>query len=263
MLLDVIEAILPAGAEQWKIVAQRYQIISGEVVLRDYDDIKRHFVNKLCKKNQRQTGLNNKSGPLPQVAKAQEIQRKILINESTMNLGGDNENDEDDDDDDDDDDDCDDDCFQAETLAPTITDNATPLTDLATSDGNPKKKIKVEDGQKTKNSKPSNNNPRGGIAGTIAGIASSIEKDRSMNMYLDFQKQLREQQKESDARIERLMAKQEQQQRDQQQQMMMMMMLLSGRAPPSASCCFPVEPSILRKCPAMLSFPTQRLVLKR
>jgi len=76
------------------------------------------------------------------VTKDQESQRKILINEPTIKkiLGGDNENDEDDDDD------GDDDCFQAETLAPTISDNAASLTDIVASDGYPKKKIKIEDG---------------------------------------------------------------------------------------------------------------------
>ena len=87
LLLNVVEAVLPAGAEQWKIVAQRYQQSSGESFLRFYDDVRRHFNDKLCKKNQRQTGLNNKSAPLLHVARAQEIQRKILINEATMNLG--------------------------------------------------------------------------------------------------------------------------------------------------------------------------------
>lgn len=84
VLLNLIEFYLPAGNEQWKIVAQRYQEVSKEAFLRYHDDIKRHFNDKLCKKNQRQTGINNKSGPLPLVARAQEIQRKILINEATI-----------------------------------------------------------------------------------------------------------------------------------------------------------------------------------
>ncbi len=45
-----------------------------------------------------QTGINNKSGLLPIVARAQEIQRKILINEASISVGGENENDADDDD---------------------------------------------------------------------------------------------------------------------------------------------------------------------
>ena len=69
MLLNVIEAILPAGAEGWKIIASRFQIVSGEATLRFNDDIRRHFFTKLCKNGKRQTGLNNKSAPLPMVVK--------------------------------------------------------------------------------------------------------------------------------------------------------------------------------------------------
>ena len=86
MLLNVIEAILPAGSEQWKTVASRYQIISGESTVRNHDDIRRYYMAKLCKNCKRQTGLNNKSAPTAIVARAQEIERK--------NFGGDNENDE-------------------------------------------------------------------------------------------------------------------------------------------------------------------------
>jgi hypothetical protein len=80
MLLNCIDIILPAGPEGWKTVASRYQIVSGEAVLRFYDDVRRHFFTKLCKNGKRQTGLNNKSVPLPQVARAQEIYRKMLSN---------------------------------------------------------------------------------------------------------------------------------------------------------------------------------------
>ena len=84
----LLEAILTASSEQWKTVASRYQIISGESTVRN------HYYK-------RQTNLNNKSVPTAIVAWAQEIQRKILTNEATMNFGGDNENDEEGDDDDD------------------------------------------------------------------------------------------------------------------------------------------------------------------
>ena len=103
MLLNCIDIILPAGPEGWKTVASRYQIVSGKAGLRFYDDVRRHFFTKLCKNGKRQTGLNNKSAPLPQVARAQDIYRKMLSNEATMRVGGDNENDDDDDDDEDED----------------------------------------------------------------------------------------------------------------------------------------------------------------
>ena len=155
MLLNVIEAILPAGSEQWKTVASRYQIISGESTVRNHDDIRRHYMAKLCKDCKRQTGLNNKSAPTVIVARAQEIQRKILTNEATMNFGGDNENDEEGDDDDDDDSDegdDDEDCLNGENV------ESTPWDENAVPSNVPlKKKIKLEyEDQKTKNSRPVN-----------------------------------------------------------------------------------------------------------
>jgi len=84
---------------------------------------------KLCKNCKRQTGLNNKSAPTAIVARAQEIQRKILTNnEATMNFVGDNENDDEEDNDDDDDEDDDEDCLNDEIAAvATLSDeNAAP-----------------------------------------------------------------------------------------------------------------------------------------
>ena len=40
MLLNCIKIILSAGPEGWKIVASRYQIVSGEAGFRD---VRRHF----------------------------------------------------------------------------------------------------------------------------------------------------------------------------------------------------------------------------
>ena len=128
MLLTCIEIILPAGPEGWKTVASRYQIVSGEAGLRFYDDVRRHFFTKLCKNGKRQTGLNNKSAPLPLVARAQDIYRKMLSNEATMRVGGDNEND--DDDDDDEDEEANDDENDDEDVTPG--DNAVPAIPLTT-----------------------------------------------------------------------------------------------------------------------------------
>jgi len=55
----LLEAILPAGSGQWKTVASRYQIISGESTVRN------HYMGTLYK---RQTNLNNKSVPTAIVA---------------------------------------------------------------------------------------------------------------------------------------------------------------------------------------------------
>ena len=210
VLLNLIEFYLPAGNEQWKIVAQRYQEVSKEAFLRYHDDIKRHFNDKLCKKNQRQTGINNKSGPLPLVARAQEIQRKILINEATISVGGENENDADDDDEEDD--------FGPTTNDKENEEKADEAAVPVSADVRPKKKAKVDDGMKTKNSKPTQSNPRGGIAGSIADLASNIGSNQSLGLMMNMMQQQQQQ-------------FQQQQQQQNQQMMMMMMMMMNGRPP--------------------------------
>ena len=52
-------------------------------------------------------------------------------------------------------------------------------------DDRPKKRAKFDDGMKTKNSKPTQSNPRGGIAGTIAELASSITSNQQMNLMME------------------------------------------------------------------------------
>ena len=87
LLINVIEAILPDGAIQWKLVATRYKEVSGEVEERDSHDIKRHFAtNKnLCDNGRKVTGS---AAPKPSVARCQEIWRKILKKSSATNCGG-------------------------------------------------------------------------------------------------------------------------------------------------------------------------------
>ena len=87
LLINVIEAILPDGAIQSKLVATRYKEVSGEVEERDSHDIKRHFTtNKnLCDNGRKVTGS---AAPKPSVARCQEIWRKILKKSSATNCGG-------------------------------------------------------------------------------------------------------------------------------------------------------------------------------
>ena len=56
LLLSIIERRLPSGSEAWKLVCQEYQRESGEATIRDSDDVKRHFHEKLCNKDQKPTG---------------------------------------------------------------------------------------------------------------------------------------------------------------------------------------------------------------
>jgi hypothetical protein len=113
--------------------------------------------------------------------RAQEIQREILINEATISVGRDNENDADDDDEDDD-------------FAPTANDkeNKEKADEAAvpvSSDVRPKKKAKLDDGMTTKNSKPTQSNPRGGIAGSIADLVSNIGFNQSLGLMMNMMQQ--------------------------------------------------------------------------
>jgi hypothetical protein len=94
VLINVVEAVLPDGALQWSIVAQRYQEASGERELRDSHDIKRHFTTQrnMCDNGKKVTGS---SAPKPQVARCQEIWQKILRKSAASNCGGGSSSDED------------------------------------------------------------------------------------------------------------------------------------------------------------------------
>jgi hypothetical protein len=87
LLISVIEAILPDGAIQWKLVATRYKEVSGEVEERDSHDIKRHFTTNT---NLRDNGrkVTGSAAPKPSVARCHEIWRKILKKSSATNCGG-------------------------------------------------------------------------------------------------------------------------------------------------------------------------------
>ena len=56
LLIQVVEEKLPNGAQGWQEVAFLYQQWSGELVLRDYEDVKRHWVDKCCNRFKKPTG---------------------------------------------------------------------------------------------------------------------------------------------------------------------------------------------------------------
>jgi hypothetical protein len=54
-LLSLIKNYLPSGSEDWKRIAMEYQNVTKEDKLRDYSDVKRYFIEKLCNKNKKGT----------------------------------------------------------------------------------------------------------------------------------------------------------------------------------------------------------------
>mmetsp|Transcript_11817 Transcript_11817/g.26251 ORF Transcript_11817/g.26251 Transcript_11817/m.26251 type:complete len:193 (+) Transcript_11817:172-750(+) len=85
ILLKVIDAILPSGQVAWLKVAERYHVLSGELLARQPEDVKRYFMEKCCDKGKKPTDT---SGPSPTIEEAQRIYRKILSKNSMRDHGG-------------------------------------------------------------------------------------------------------------------------------------------------------------------------------
>ncbi len=71
----MIQEVLPAGAYEWEQVANLYKERSCESDVRDKDDIKRHWVEKLCNKFKKPTG--NAGGAKDFILRCQRVQAKI------------------------------------------------------------------------------------------------------------------------------------------------------------------------------------------
>ena len=56
-LIEVIEKKLPQGAEGWKEVAVLYKVKTSENILRDYEDLKRHWVLQPLQETHRINGI--------------------------------------------------------------------------------------------------------------------------------------------------------------------------------------------------------------
>ena len=189
LLLDVIQEIKPASTEEWNRVAKAYQIRSAEQTLRDSADIKKHYNVKLCLKNQRQTGLNNKSGPTPECARAQEIMRMILTKENCINTGGSDSDDArlviDDDDELDDDDEANGDFEPVRSGGSgwcSSNDNPYSVSVSRTDQSSIARKVNADesDSKKSKNSRPSMN-PRGGAQAAIGKLCDTMANNQANN----------------------------------------------------------------------------------
>jgi hypothetical protein len=84
ILLNIINDILPVGQEHWKEVANRYKVAASENCVRDSVDLKRHFLEKLCDRNKKPTGV---SSPKPEIQRVQKIYRRILQRENSCSIG--------------------------------------------------------------------------------------------------------------------------------------------------------------------------------
>jgi hypothetical protein len=86
VLIQVVEEKLPNGAQGWQEVAFLYQQRSGELVLRDYEDVKRHWVDKCCNKFKKPTG-NPGDPKRDMILRCQRIQERILKKSDAAVMG--------------------------------------------------------------------------------------------------------------------------------------------------------------------------------
>ena len=101
ILLSIIDRRLPSGAEAWKLVALDYEKESGDATVRDYEDIKRHFNERMCNKDQKPTGKSGDDKDF--ILQSQRVKLKILQAHEVGTIG-DNDDEENDDEDDEDED---------------------------------------------------------------------------------------------------------------------------------------------------------------
>ncbi len=86
LLIEVIEEKLPQGSLGWQEVAALYQFRSQETILRDHEDIKRYWSQKLCNKFKKPTG--HPGDPVrDQILRCQRIHARILAKSASAVMG--------------------------------------------------------------------------------------------------------------------------------------------------------------------------------
>lgn len=208
LLLDIIEEVLPVGNEDWQVVAARYRSRSSEIAFRSAEDIKRHYMDKLCMKFKKPTGAST----LPPLAhRAQELYSRILTKESCGVFGDSDEYNEG----------SDEDFTPEEADLPCFVDDlegiealqkarsSTPLTESVSSK---KRSMTFQSEQKTKNSKivSTAETPRQQSKKILTGNVDKIAEGNKMALKSSI---------DSSTMMMFMMQQQQQQQQQMQQQM--------------------------------------------
>jgi hypothetical protein len=93
VLILVVEEKLPNGAQAWQEVAVLYQARRGESLLRDHDDVKRHWTDKCCNKFKKPTGSPG-DPKRDMILRCQQIHQRILKKLASSIMGADLEGDD-------------------------------------------------------------------------------------------------------------------------------------------------------------------------
>jgi hypothetical protein len=85
-LIQLVEDLLPNGAQGWVEVAALYQAHSGELALPDPDNIKRYWIEKCCNKFKKPTG-DPSDTKRDMILRCQRIQQRIHSKSASIILG--------------------------------------------------------------------------------------------------------------------------------------------------------------------------------
>jgi hypothetical protein len=91
LLISIIKEKKPNGALQWQDVAEEYHKRSGEVLMRNPDDIKKHWNNVLCNKCNKPTGRSG--GITDRILHCIRIQGEIMKKTDSVMMGADSDDD--------------------------------------------------------------------------------------------------------------------------------------------------------------------------
>jgi hypothetical protein len=91
LLISIIKEKLPNGALQWQDVAEEYHKKSGELLMRNPDDIKKHWNNVLCNKCNKPMGRSG--GITDRILHCIRIQGDIMKKTDSVMMGADSDDD--------------------------------------------------------------------------------------------------------------------------------------------------------------------------
>ncbi len=91
LLISIVKEKKPNGALQWQDVAEEYHKRSGEALMRNPDDIKKHWNNVLCNKCNKPTGRSG--GITDRILHCIRIQGEIMKKTDSVMMGADSDDD--------------------------------------------------------------------------------------------------------------------------------------------------------------------------
>jgi chemotaxis protein histidine kinase CheA len=209
------------------MVAERYQEASGETLLRDGPDLRRHFIQKLCNRGIKPTGNSGEKNGATK--RAQEIYESILVKESVANFGANDDDDEDDFEEGDEEEEDQEDDMRARIQAEFDLTAEEPDVEQSTSSKRKTNPIVAEKSKNSKNKKKSDSK-RANLAKTMDNVMTSMQESAQTRMMMTMMQMQQDNQAKMQAQLQAQMQTQMQAQMQMMQTMMMALTRqISGR----------------------------------